>query len=102
MYMLLRREDYLNVMVIGLQVWQLMSLPSHIREAVRDLGQSKTSRSPSALLMARIRQVYPSFVELDEQAHEQWTSEPARMLNYHREFASICEFFGVAPRPRRK
>ena len=24
MYMLLRREDYLNVMVIGLQVWQLM------------------------------------------------------------------------------
>ena len=37
--------------------------------------------------MARIRQVYPSFVELDEQAHEQWTSEPATMLNCQRELA---------------
>ena len=42
-----------------------LSLPSDAREAVRHLGQLKTSRNPSATLMARIRQLYPSFVELD-------------------------------------
>ena len=42
-----------------------LSLPSDTREAVRSLGQLKTSRNPSATLMARIRQLYPSFVELD-------------------------------------
>ena len=54
-----------------------LSLPSDAREAVRHLGQLKTSRNPSATLMARIRQLYPSFVELDGQAQEQWSSEAA-------------------------
>ena len=66
-----------------------LSLPSDAREAVRHLGQLKTSRNPSATLMARIRQLYPSFVELDGQAQEQWTREAAaRMPNYRVELAS--------------
>ena len=66
-----------------------LSLPSDTREAVRSLGQLKTSRNPSATLMARIRQLYPSFVELDGQAQEQWTREAAaRMPNYRVELAS--------------
>ena len=54
-----------------------LSLPSDARGVVRSLGQLKTSRNPSATLMARIRQLYPSFVELDGQAQEQWSSEAA-------------------------
>ena len=66
-----------------------LSLPSDTREAVRSFGQLKTNRNPSATLMARIRQLYPSFVELDGQAQEQWTREAAaRMPNYRVELAS--------------
>ena len=66
-----------------------LSLPSDTREVVRSLGQLKTSRNHSATLMARIRQLYPSFVELDGQAQEQWTREAAaRMPNYRVELAS--------------
>ena len=50
--------------------------------------------------MARIRQVCPSFVELDEQAQEQWTSEAAaRMLNYRVELASSLVWLSEALAP---
>ena len=43
-----------------------LSLPSTIREIIRFLGQVKTARNPSALLMARIRMIFPAFVVLDD------------------------------------
>ena len=49
-----------------------LALPFPIREAEGDVGQLKTTRSPSALMMSRVKQAYPWYVELDEQAQEQW------------------------------
>ena len=45
-----------------------LSLPSTSREIIRFLGQVKTARNPSALLMARIRMIFPAFVVLDAEA----------------------------------
>ena len=56
-----------------------LSLPSTIREIIRFLGQVKTARNPSALLMARIRMIFPAFVVLDAEARQHW--------NYPRELA---------------
>ena len=50
-----------------------LSLPYHSREAVRDKGQVQTGRNPSALLMARMREVYAGHIELDEQARQDRT-----------------------------
>ena len=49
-----------------------LSLPSDIRETVRGLGSLNSARvrRPSALLMARIRSVYPDHVQLDLQAQQ--------------------------------
>ena len=49
-----------------------LALPFPISEAEGDVGQLKTTRSPSALMMSRVKQAYPWYVELDEQAQEQW------------------------------
>ena len=56
-----------------------LSLPSTIREMIRFLGQVRTARKPSALLMARIRMIFPAFVVLDAEARQHW--------NYPRELA---------------
>ena len=56
-----------------------LSLPSTSREIIRFLGQVKTARNPSALLMARIRMIFPAFVVLDAEARQHW--------NYPRELA---------------
>ena len=50
------------------------------------MGQLTSARSPSALLMARIRHAYPTFVTLDEKAKQLYTREAAvRITNYRRE-----------------
>ena len=49
-----------------------LSLPSTSREFIRFLGQVKTARNPSALLMARIRKIFPAFVNLDAEARQHW------------------------------
>ena len=49
-----------------------VQLQSPNREFIRFLGQVKTARNPSALLMARIRRVFPAFVVLDAEARQHW------------------------------
>ena len=49
-----------------------LSLPSTTREFIRFLGQVKTARNPSALLMARIKKIFPAFVNLDAEARQHW------------------------------
>ena len=56
-----------------------LSLPSTAREEVRDMGSLKAS-NPSALLMARIRIIWPAFVELDEKARQECMNETGRRI----------------------
>ena len=57
-----------------------LSLPSEIRERVRSQGSLKNGRNRSALLMARIRQEFPGFVELDSDAQVKWNEGAASRM----------------------